>query len=94
MIWTQWSDLKIPNGLTHLPTDGVTPRQEDLSKITFYVPAYMFGAVALEPIAKMCSLKVIQSPNAGVDDVITLRPAGVTLCNAAQQPLVNVVVQG
>ena len=83
MIWTQWSDLKIPNGLTHLPTDGVTPRQEDLSKITFYVPAYMFGASALEPIAKMSSLKVIQSPNAGVDDVIALRPAGVTLCNAA-----------
>ena len=83
MIWTQWSDLKIPNGLTHLPTDGVTPRQEDLSKITFYVPAYMFGAAALEPIAKMSSLEVIQSPNAGVDDVIALRPAGVTLCNAA-----------
>ena len=83
MIWTQWSDLKIPNGLTHLPTDGVTPRQEDLSKITFYVPAYMFGAAALVPIAKMSSLKVIQSPNAGVDDVIALRPAGVTLCNAA-----------
>jgi phosphoglycerate dehydrogenase-like enzyme len=83
VIWTQWSDLKIPNGLTHLPTDGVTPRQEDLSKITFYVPAYMFGAAALVPIAKMSSLKVIQSPNAGVDDVIALRPAGVTLCNAA-----------
>ena len=83
MIWTQWSDLKIPNGLTHLPTDGVTPRQEDLSKITFYVPAYMFGAAALVPIANMSSLKVIQSPNAGVDDVIALRPAGVTLCNAA-----------
>ena len=83
MIWTQWSDLKIPDGLTHLPTDGVTPRQEDLSKITFYVPAYMFGAAALKPIAKMSSLKVIQSPNAGVDDVIALRSAGVTLCNAA-----------
>ena len=43
----------------------------------------MFGAAALVPIAKMSSLKVIQSPNAGVDDVIALRPAGVTLCNAA-----------
>ncbi len=43
----------------------------------------MYGAAALEPLAKMSSLKVIQSPNAGVDDVIVLRPAGVTLCNAA-----------
>jgi phosphoglycerate dehydrogenase-like enzyme len=31
----------------------------------------------------MSSLQVIQSPNAGVDDVIPLRPKGVTLCNAA-----------
>jgi phosphoglycerate dehydrogenase-like enzyme len=83
VIWTQWRDLKIPSGLTHLPTDGVTPRAEDLDKITFYVPAYMYGAAALTPIAHMSSLQVIQSPNAGVDDVIPLRPKGVTLCNAA-----------
>jgi len=83
VIWTQWSDLKIPGGLSHLPTDGVTPDPADLEKITFYVPAYMYGAAALTPIASMSSLQVIQSPNAGVDDVIPLRPKGVTLCNAA-----------
>ena len=83
MIWTQWSDLKIPGGLTHLPTNGVTPDPADLEKITFYVPAYMYGAAALTPIASMGSLQVIQSPNAGVDDVIPLRPKGVVLCNAA-----------
>lgn len=83
MIWTQWSDLKIPSGLTHLPTNGVTPDPADLEKITFYVPAYMYGAAALTPIASMGSLQVIQSPNAGVDDVIPLRPKGVVLCNAA-----------
>ena len=83
MIWTQWSDLKIPGGLTHLPTNGVTPDPADLAKITFYVPAYMYGAAALTPIASMGSLQVIQSPNAGVDDVIPLRPKGVVLCNAA-----------
>ena len=79
MIWTQWSDLKIPGGLTHLPTNGVTPDPADLEKITFYVPAYMYGASALTPIASMSSLQVIQSPNAGVDDVIPLRPKGVVL---------------
>lgn len=83
MIWTQWSDLKIPGGLTHLPTNGVTPDPSDLAKITFYVPAYMYGKAALTPIAAMSSLKVIQSPNAGVDDVIPLLPKDVTLCNAA-----------
>ena len=83
MIWTQWSDLKIPDGLQHLATNGVTPDATDLAKITFYVPAYMYGAAALTPIASMSSLQVIQSPNAGVDDVIPLRPKGVVLCNAA-----------
>jgi phosphoglycerate dehydrogenase-like enzyme len=83
VIWTQWSDLKIPAGLAHLPTNGVTPDPADLEKITFYVPAYMYGPAALTPIAAMSSLQVIQSPNAGVDDVIPLRPKGVTLCNAA-----------
>jgi phosphoglycerate dehydrogenase-like enzyme len=83
MIWTQWSDLKIPDGLQHLATNGVTPDATDLAKITFYVPAYMYGAAALTPIKDMSSLKVIQSPNAGVDDVIPLRPKGVVLCNAA-----------
>jgi phosphoglycerate dehydrogenase-like enzyme len=83
VIWTQWSDLKIPSGLTHLPTNGVTPDPADLEKITFYVPAYMYGPAALTPIASMSSLQVIQSPNAGVDDVIPLRPKGVVLCNAA-----------
>jgi phosphoglycerate dehydrogenase-like enzyme len=83
VIWTQWSDLKIPDGLQHLATNGVTPDATDLAKITFYVPAYMYGAAALTPIKDMSSLKVIQSPNAGVDDVIPLLPKGVTLCNAA-----------
>ncbi|QLL25247.1 dihydrofolate reductase [Actinobacteria bacterium IMCC26103] len=83
MIWTQWSDLKIPGGLSHLPTNGVTPDPADLEKITFYVPAYMNGSAALTPIASMSSLQVIQSPNAGVDDVIPLLPKGVKLCNAA-----------
>jgi phosphoglycerate dehydrogenase-like enzyme len=83
VIWTQWSDLKIPSGLTHLPTNGVTPDPADLEKITFYVPAYMYGAAALTPIKDMSALQVIQSPNAGVDDVIPLRPKGVVLCNAA-----------
>ena len=83
MIWTQWSDLKIPGGLSHLPTDGVTPDPAYLEQITFYVPAYMYGEAALTPIKDMSSLQVIQSPNAGVDDVIPLLPKGVTLCNAA-----------
>jgi len=83
VVWTQWPDLNLPTGVTHLPTDGISPADEDLSKIEFYVPCYMGGAASISMIPHMKSLKVIQSPNAGVDDVLKIRPEGVTLCNAA-----------
>lgn len=83
MIWTQWSDLQVPASLSVCRTDGITPALEDLPKITFYVPRYMSGAAGLSPIPAMTSLKIIQSLNAGVDDVLQVLPAGVTLCNAA-----------
>ncbi len=82
-IWTQWDDLTLPVGITHLPTDGIAPAVEDLDAIEFYVPRYMGGPAAIAMIPEMKSLKVIQSPNAGVDDVLKIRPEGVTLCNAA-----------
>lgn len=83
MIWTQWSDLAIPPRAEHLPTDGKAPNFEDLSKITFYVPRYMGGKKASDLILKMPALKVVQSPNAGVEDLLNILPSGVTLCNAA-----------
>jgi len=82
-IWTQWDDLTLPAGVTHLPTDGIAPAASDLDKVEFYVPRYMGGPAAIAMIPEMKSLKVIQSPNAGVDDVLKIRPEGVTLCNAA-----------
>lgn len=82
MIWSEFSGLRIPGWLNALPIKGDFPQEDILSQITFYVPPYMAGARALEPIAKMSSLQVIQSPYAGVDDVLEILPKGVTLCNA------------
>ena len=83
VVWTQWPDLKIPAGVTHLPTDGIAPAAGDLNKVEFYVPRYMGGPAAIAMIPDMKGLRIIQSPNAGVDDVLKIRPDGVTLCNAA-----------
>jgi len=83
VVWTQWDDLNLPAGITHLPTDGIAPAESDLEKIEFFVPRYMGGPQAIAMIPTMKKLKVIQSPNAGVDDVLKIRPEGVTLCNAA-----------
>lgn len=82
-VWTQWNDLNLPDGITHAPTDGIAPAAADLESIEFYVPRYMGGPQAIAMVPQMKNLKVIQSPNAGVDDVMKIRPEGVTLCNAA-----------
>lgn len=82
-VWTQWNDLNLPAGITHAPTDGIAPAAADLESIEFYVPRYMGGPQAIAMVPQMKSLKVIQSPNAGVDDLLKIRPEGVTLCNAA-----------
>jgi phosphoglycerate dehydrogenase-like enzyme len=83
VAWTQWNDLTIPAGIKHLDSDGVAPSAADLQSIEFFVPRYMGGPQAIAMIPQMTSLKVIQSPNAGVDDVLKILPEGVTLCNAA-----------
>ena len=83
VVWTQWPDLKLPAGVIHLPTDGIAPAAGDLDKVEFYVPRYMGGPAAIAMIPDMKGLKIIQSPNARVDDVLKIRPEGVTLCNAA-----------
>ena len=82
VIWCEFSELEIPESLSSFPIRGELPEPEILESIQFYVPPYMAGTRALEVIPKMTSLQVIQSPNAGVDDVINILPPGVTLCNA------------
>ena len=82
-VWSQWGDLKVPNGFSSSTSDSLAPDFEDLESIEIYVPRYMAGPATLEPISKMSSLKIIQSPNAGYDDVLKVLPEGVTLCNAA-----------
>ena len=82
-IWTQWPDLETPQGFTHLASDLLLPDEAIRAQIEFYVPRYMSGSSSLEVIKDMKSLKIIQSPNAGYDDVLKFLPDGVILCNAA-----------
>lgn len=83
LVWTQWRDLPMPPGAVAAPTDGLYPSEVDIEKIEFFVPRYMGGADAIRDLSRFTSLKVLQSPNAGVDDLIKICPADVTLCNAA-----------
>jgi phosphoglycerate dehydrogenase-like enzyme len=82
-VWTQWSDLNVPTGVSLLSPGNFPLDSSDLSQIDFYVPTYMSGAKGLSYVSKMNNLKVLQMPNAGYEDALAhLRP-GLTLCNAS-----------
>ena len=81
-VWTQWSDLVAPPGVTLLSPENFPLDSSDLSEIDFYVPLYMGGAKALSYAAQMPNLKVLQMLNAGYDDALAYLRPGLTLCNA------------
>ena len=82
-IWTQWSDLTIPAGMTHLQTDGFVPSAAQLDEIEFYVPSYMGGIKTIEIIPQMKKLKAVHYNQAGYEDILPHIPEGVTLCNGS-----------
>jgi phosphoglycerate dehydrogenase-like enzyme len=82
-IWTQWSDLLIPKGMNHLPTDGFIPAESQLEDIEFYAPSYMGGVKTFEVIAKMKNLKTVHYSQAGYEDILPHIPSHVILCNAS-----------
>ena len=81
VVWTQWDDLEVPEGITRLSPANCPLDTSDLSDITFYVPSYMGGRTALEFSKKMSSLQTLQMPNAGYDDAMEFVRPGITLCN-------------
>ena len=83
VAWTQWSDLKVPDGITLRSPKDFPLDTSDLSEINFYVPSYMGGAAALSYAARMPNLQVLQMPNAGYDDALAYVRPGLTLCNAS-----------
>ena len=80
-IWTQWSDLTLPAGMTHLETDGFVPAASQFDEIEFYVPSYMGGLKTIEIIPRMKNLKVVHYNQAGYEDILPHIPQGVILCN-------------
>jgi phosphoglycerate dehydrogenase-like enzyme len=81
-VWTQWSDLQVPDGITLLSPANFPLDSSDLSQIDMYVPSYMGGAKALSYAAQMPNLSILQMLNAGYDDALAYVRPGITLCNA------------
>ncbi len=80
-VWTQWEDIRVPDGIERLTPTNTPLDASDLSAITFYVPSYMEGRRALEFVKSMPNLKVLQMPNAGYEDALEYLRPGLTICN-------------
>lgn len=82
VVWTQWDDLNVPEGVEKLSPSNCPLEAGDLSAITFYMAPYMGGRKAIEYITQMPNLQVLQVPNAGYDDALEFLRPGLILCNA------------
>lgn len=82
VAWVQWADFVGPDGVTVLTSETGAPREDQLERITFYVPRYTGGPLALASVPAMKNLRVLQLPNAGYDDALAVLRPGMTLCNA------------
>jgi len=75
-----WSDLSVPDDLTASCYDGSDVPPE-LRNVEFYVLPYDSGPEPLDLIAKMPSLRAVQTLSAGYDNLLRLIPEGVRLAN-------------
>jgi phosphoglycerate dehydrogenase-like enzyme len=58
------------------------PLPADADEVEFYVPPFFPAPPAIEAIAHLPRLRVVQALTAGVDRLLPRIPPGVTLCNA------------
>jgi phosphoglycerate dehydrogenase-like enzyme len=82
VVWTQWSDLESPEGITLLHPGNAPLDSDAIEPVTFYVPPYLSGRRGFEPVHRMPKLRYLQTPNAGYDDTYAYLRPGLAVCNA------------
>jgi phosphoglycerate dehydrogenase-like enzyme len=70
-----------PTGLRYEVVDPTEEIPDSVTDVRFYVPPYQVGNRVAEVLPRMSSLEVVQTLTAGVDNVRSAIPDGVTLCN-------------
>lgn len=84
LVWLPFdpADLgDLPAGLRYEQVDPTEHVPDSVDEVAFYVPPYALGTAGGDVIARMSSLRVVQTLTAGVDAIRDRVPDGVTLCN-------------
>jgi phosphoglycerate dehydrogenase-like enzyme len=70
-----------PGNLRYEVVDPTEHVPDSVGEVEFYVPPYQVGPRVGEVLPRMTGLRVVQTMTAGVDNVRSLVPEGVVLCN-------------
>lgn len=84
LVWLPFSPQLLGDPPTALRYEVVDPTVEvpdSVGDVEFYVPPYQVSSAVGDVLPQMTGLRVVQTLSAGVDNVRSRVPAGVTLCN-------------
>lgn len=70
-----------PSGLRYEVVDPTEHVPDSVDRVRFYVPPYQVGPRVAEVLPRMTGLEVVQTLTAGVDNIRSHVPDGVTLCS-------------
>ena len=84
LVWLPFDPAELgepPGGLRYEQVDPTEDVPDSVAEVEFYVAPYQLGPRGGEVMAQMPRLRVVQTLTAGVDNIRSAVPEGVTLCN-------------
>ncbi|MDQ4055138.1 MAG: 2-hydroxyacid dehydrogenase [Actinomycetota bacterium] len=84
LVWLPFDPAELgdpPAGLRYEVVDPTRQVPGSVNEVSYYVAPYRMGPEIGEVIPRMTRLEVVQTLSAGVDNVRSLVPEGVTLCS-------------
>jgi phosphoglycerate dehydrogenase-like enzyme len=84
LVWLPFDPSELgdpPAGLRYEVVDPTVEVPDSVGDVRFYVAPYQMGPAVGDVLPRMTSLEVVQTLSAGVDNVRSRVPEGVTLCN-------------
>ncbi len=84
LVWLPFDPAELgepPSGLRYEVVDPTVEVPDSVADVAFYVAPYQMGPAIGDVLPRMTSLQVVQTLSAGVDNVRSRVPDGVTLCS-------------
>jgi len=84
LVWLPFDPAELgdpPSSFDYEVVDPTVSVPDSVGAVEVYVPPYAVGPAVAEVISRMTSLRYVQTLTAGVDNVRSAIPPGVTLCS-------------